>query len=87
MFAFLKPWVLLLAALLVSPALWKAFVAGTLDTSVALERFGIALALVVVARALFLGVVGMAAPSEGELVEDRRRPEDAADAQQVGVRR
>ena len=73
MTSLLRPGVLFCAALVCSPALFNAFVAGTLDTDVALKRFGIAVVLCALARAVLVVLTRAPAPPEGEIVEERRR--------------
>jgi hypothetical protein len=72
--AVLRPGVLLCAVLICSPALFNAFVAGTLETETALKRLGLAVVLCAAARAVLLVLTrAPAPPPEGEIVDERRR--------------
>ncbi len=75
----LRPWVLLAAALVSSPALYGGLVTGSLDADQALLRFLIAVPVCAMAFAVLRGLVGSAAPPEGEILgAPRRRAQDAA---------
>ncbi len=76
----LRPFVLLAAAVLASPALYDAFVDGTLPVDQALVRYLIAVVVCAVGAGLLNWLVTGLGGAEGDVVGGpRRRREDGAD--------
>ncbi len=75
----LRPSVLLLAAIVASPALYAALVDGSLPLDQALVRFLAAVAFCAVGCALIRSLVASTGPRPGEVAEPprRRRSDDA----------